>query len=137
MSRQPSSKPLSFWLHGLLLALPLGMLGPALALLETPLPDGVYRAVRGYNAVTLHCPERIEIEGVKIADGTISFQSGDVAWQGVIDREYGIIRIEAAGIAPRPTGDVHVRGHHSKARLYSDFCGSGYFRILRETPTRP
>ena len=126
-----SEKTLAFWLHGLVLSLPLALLTPALHALETPLPDGIYRAVRGYNSVQDGCPGAIEIENVRIADGTITFESGDVTWGGMIDRDTGVIRIESAGIVPKPTGTLHIRGHHARARLQSEFCGSGYFRIVR------
>jgi hypothetical protein len=126
-----SKKSPWLWLHGLVLALPIGLAGATLKALETPLPDGTYLAVRGYNAESLNCPSRIEITGVRIERGAISFESGDVAWSGTINEDTGVIRIESAGVTPRPTGDLHIRGHYSKPRLFSDFCGSGYFRIVR------
>jgi hypothetical protein len=126
-----SEKRPILWLHGLALALPLALLSPALRALETPLADGTYHAVRGYNRVQDGCPSGIEIEGVRIAAGTIWFESGGVIWRGAIDRETGVIRIESAGIEPKPSGTLHIRGHHTRARLRSEFCGSGYFRIVR------
>lgn len=126
-----SKKSPSLWLHGFVLALPIALAAPGMKALETPLAEGTYNAVRGYNAESLNCPRYIEITGVKIERGTISFESGDVAWSGMIDEETGIIRVESAGVTPRPAGDLHIRGHYSKARLFSDFCGSGYFRIVR------
>lgn len=127
----PSTKPPILWLHGFLVALPLALLSPALRALETPLPDGTYRAVRGYNAVQDGCPPAIEIENVRIANGTIWFDSGDVIWRGLIDRDNGVIRIESTGVEPKPSGTLYIRGHHTRARLESEFCGSGYFRIVR------
>lgn len=126
-----SKNPLSLLLHGALLAVPLALLAPALKALDTPLPDGSYRAIRGYGVANLNCPARIEISGVEIKDGVITFESGEVRWRGTIDTENGVIRIEAPGVTPKPSGDLHIRGHHSRASLYSDFCGRGYFRILR------
>lgn len=93
-----SEKPPTLWLHGLMLALPLALLAPALRGLETPLPDGIYRAVRGYDSGYEGCPRRIEVSGVKITLGTISFESGDVTWRGMIDSESGMIRIESEGV---------------------------------------
>ncbi len=131
MPLSASKKSPAFWVHAVLLALPIGAISPLLKALDTPLPDGVYSAVRGYNSTSLNCPGEIDIPNVRIKNGTISFESGGVAWNGAIDEKNGVIRIEGAGITPRPTGDLHIRGHHSRARLYSDFCGSGYFRIIR------
>lgn len=119
------------FLHGLLLAASIAGLSPALASLEMPLPDGVYRAERGYNAPRDICPARIEIAEVKIAGGSIEFESGGSTWSGMIDEMTGVIRIETAGIKPRPTAELNIRGHYSKAQLFSAVCGSGYFRVLR------
>ncbi len=119
------------WIHGVLLAVPLALLTPLLAGLETPLPDGSYRAVRGYRAASEACPGRAEIEAVTITAGSISFASGDTSWLGTIDRRTGVIRIETAGITPRPSSPLHIRGHYTKAQLFSAVCGVGYFRILR------
>ena len=126
-----SKKPPALWLHGFVISLSLALLAPVLHALETPIQDGTYRAVRGYNSTQDGCSGEIEIENVRIADGTISFESGDVTWRGAIDRETGVIRIESAGIVPTPTGTLHIRGHYTRARLQSEFCGSGYFRIVR------
>jgi hypothetical protein len=73
-----SDKPPILWLHGSLIALILALLPPALRALDAPLQDGVYRAVRGYNAIQEGCPSAIEVENVRIADGAIWFESGDV-----------------------------------------------------------
>jgi hypothetical protein len=126
-----SKKRPALFLHGLVLVLPLALVMPVLRALDTPLRDGIYRAVRGYNAGSEGCPRSIVVAGVKIINGTVSFTSGDAEWQGMTDQDNGVIRIEAAGLTPKPTGDFYVRGHYSRAELFSAFCGSGYFRILR------
>ncbi len=126
-----SKKPLTFWLHGLLLAAPLALLTPAIARLESPLPEGIYRAARGYNHAGESCPHRVEIAEVRVSGGIIAFESGDASWTGFINEDTGVIRIEAAGITPRPTSALHIRGHYTKAQLFSAICGSGYFRIFR------
>jgi hypothetical protein len=128
---QSSKKRPTLLLHGLILVVPLALVVPARKALDTPLRDGIYRALRGYNAGGEGCPRSIAVTGVKIMNGTISFTSGDAEWQGMIDQENGVIRIEAAGLKPKPTGEFYVRGHYSRAELFSAFCGSGYFRILR------
>ena len=126
-----SKKPPTLWLHGIVLAVPLALILPALAKMETPLPDGIYRAERGYRHVNDSCPRSIEIPEVLISKGTISFQSGDASWRGYINEASGLIRIETAGITPRPSAALHIRGHHSKAQLFSAICGAGYFWIYR------
>lgn len=131
MASRPSRKPNFAWHHGALLAASLAAWTPALASLETPLPDGSYRAERGYNAPRDICPARIEITDVKVASGTIVFESGGSQWSGMINEKTGVIRIETTGITPRPTADLNIRGHHTKAVLFSTVCGNGYFRILR------
>ncbi len=98
---------------------------------DTPLPDGTYRAERGYNAPRDICPARIEITEVKVAAGTIEFQSGGSLWFGMINEKTGVIRIETTGIKPRPTADLNIRGHHTSAQLFSTVCGAGYFRVVR------
>ncbi len=99
--------------------------------MKTPLPDGSYRAVRGYAAPKDGCPDRIEIEYVRVAAGTVRFESGGSVWSGSISEDRGIIRIETGGIEPRPSAALNIRGHHRNASLYSAVCGVGYFRILR------
>lgn len=126
-----AANPKPSFLHGILLAGSIAAISPALASLETPLPDGTYRAERGYNAPRDICPARIEISDVKVSGGAIEFESGGSVWSGMINEKTGVIRIETAGIKPRPTADLNIRGHHSKAQLYSAVCGAGYFRIIR------
>jgi hypothetical protein len=126
----PRKRSLS-WLHALLLGTSLAVHSPAVASLETPLPDGTYRAERGYNAVRDICPSRIEIAEVKIVGGKIEFESSGSIWTGIIDAKTGVIRIETAGIRPRPTAELIIRGHHTKAQMFSTICGAGYFRVLR------
>jgi hypothetical protein len=126
-----SKKPPVLWLHGLLLAAPLALLTPALASLETPLPDGIYRAERGYWHVSENCQRHAEIADVKISGGEISFENGGANWLGTISEKTGIIRIESPGITPRPKSALHIRGHYSRAQLFSAICGAGYFRIIR------
>lgn len=96
-----------------------------------PLANGVYRAERGYNRARASCPGKIEIEQVKIAAGTIEFESGGSRWFGMINEKTGVIRIETTGITPRPTAPLTIRGHYSKAQLFSTVCGAGYFRVIR------
>lgn len=96
-----------------------------------PLPDGVYRGERGYNRARASCPGKIEIQQVKIAAGTIEFESGGSRWFGMINEKTGVIRIETTGITPRPTAPLTIRGHHAKAQLFSTVCGAGYFRVVR------
>jgi hypothetical protein len=98
---------------------------------ETPLPDGTYRAERGYSTPRDICPSRIEIAEVKVSVGTIEFQSEGSFWFGMINEKTGVIRIETTGIKPRPTADLNIRGHYSNAQLFSTVCGAGYFRIVR------
>ena len=126
-----SKKPLTFWLHGLILTVPIALLTLAITYLETPLPDGVYRGARGYNYVSYSCPNRVEIAEVRISGGVIAFESGDASWTGFINESTGVIRIEAPGITPRPPSALHIRGHYTKAQLFSAICGSGYFRVFR------
>jgi hypothetical protein len=95
-----------------------------------PLSDGTYRAERGYNRPRASCPAKIEIAAVRIAAGTIEFESGGSRWSGSIDGKNGVIRIETAGITPRPTAALLIRGHFSNAQLFSAVCGAGYFRII-------
>ena len=131
MIAMSSRKSLTFWLHGLLLTAPIALLTPAIARLETPLPDGIYRAARGYNHASERCLYRVEIAEVRISSGVIAFESGDASWTGMINESTGVIRIEAPGITPRPTSALHIRGHYTKAQLFSAICGTGYFRIFR------
>lgn len=98
---------------------------------ETALPDGTYRAERGYNAPRDICPAKIDIAEVKVSAGTIEFQSGGSLWFGMINEKNGVIRIETTGIKPRPTADLTIRGHHTNAQLFSTVCGAGYFRVVR------
>ncbi len=118
-------------LHGLLLAASIAVISPAVASLETPLPDGTYRAERGYSAPRDICPARIEITGVKVVAGSIEFESGGSTWSGMINEKTGVIRIETIGIKPRPTAELNIRGHYTKAQLFSTVCGNGYFRVFR------
>ncbi len=131
MAAKTSRKPKLAWHHGAFLAAMLAVWTPALASLEIPLPDGTYRAERGYNAPRDICPSRIEISDVKIAAGTIAFESGGSQWSGMINEKTGVIRIEVTGITPRPTADLNIRGHYTKAQMFSTVCGNGYFRVLR------
>lgn len=117
--------------HGVFLAFSLGIISWTLASLETPLPEGAYRAERGYQSPRDSCPARIEIADVRIAGGTIEFESGGAVWSGTINEKTGVVRIETAGIEPRPNSDLHIRGHYAKAQLFSSVCGLGYFRVLR------
>ncbi|MBY0531094.1 MAG: hypothetical protein K2P86_03900 [Xanthobacteraceae bacterium] len=126
-----SKKPPTLWLHGLAVALPLALIMPAMAGLETPLPDGTYRAERGYRHVNDSCPRSVDIPVVRISKGTISFESGESNWAGTINEQTGVVRIETAGIAPRPNAALHIRGHYTKAQLFSAICGAGHFRIYR------
>jgi hypothetical protein len=73
----------------------------------------------------------VEIAEVRISGGVIAFESGDASWTGFINEGTGVIRIEAPGITPRPTSALHIRGHYTKAQLFSAICGTGYFRIVR------
>ncbi len=114
-----------------MLGLPIALILPAIGAMETPLPDGVYRAERGYRHVSERCPRRVEIAEVRISKGGISFESGDAIWRGTINDQTGIIRIETAGISPRPESPLHIRGHYTKAQLFSAVCGDGLFRIVR------
>jgi hypothetical protein len=98
---------------------------------EPPLPDGTYRAERGYNAPRDICPAKIDITEVKVSAGTIEFLSGGSLWFGMINEKTGVIRIETTGIKPRPTAELNIRGHHLNAQLFSTVCGAGYFRVLR------
>jgi hypothetical protein len=98
---------------------------------EMALPDGTYHAERGYNAPRDICPAKIDVSEVKVSAGTIEFQSGGSLWFGMIDERTGVIRIETAGIKPRPTAELNIRGHHLNAQLFSTVCGAGYFRVLR------
>lgn len=125
-----SRKPPSLWLHGLALALPIAFVLPLMNSLETPLPDGVYQAERGYRRVGDTCPRSVAIPKVIVANGTISFQSGEASWNGYIS-DTGVIRIETKGIDPRPSAGMHIRGHYTKAQLFSEICGAGYFWIYR------
>ncbi len=124
-------KPALAWHHSAFLAAALSIWTPALANLETPLPDGIYRAERGYHAPRDICPSRIEITSVKVAGGAIEFESGGSQWSGLISEKTGVIRIETSGIKPRPTAELNIRGHYTKAQMFSAVCGSGYFRVIR------
>jgi hypothetical protein len=126
-----SKKSPALWLHGVMLAAPLAVVMLAMNSLETPLPEGTYRAERGYRQVSDHCPRSVEIPEVIISKGTIAFRSGDANWLGMINDATGVIRIETAGITPRPNAPLHIRGHYTKAQLFSAICGAGYFRIYR------
>ena len=126
-----SKKPAVLWLHGVVLAAPLALVTLTMTSLETPLPEGIYRAERGYRHVSDNCPRNVEIPEVIVSKGTIAFRSGDANWLGMINDKTGVIRIETAGITPRPSATLHIRGHYTKAQLFSAICGAGYFRIYR------
>jgi hypothetical protein len=100
------------------------------ALPPATLSDGTYKAERGYNRPRASCPAKIEIMAVKIAAGTIEFESGGSRWFGSTNDKNGVIRIETAGISPRPTAALLIRGHFTNAQLFSAVCGAGYFRII-------
>jgi hypothetical protein len=129
MTRAPTSIVALFCLASATLFAPVAALPQPKQ--ETPLPDGTYRAERGYNAPRDICPAKIEIAEVKVAAGTIEFQSGGSLWFGMINEKTGVIRIETTGIKPRPTADLNIRGHHANAQLFSTVCGAGFFRIIR------
>jgi len=126
-----SKKPAVLWLHGVVLAAPLALVTLTMTSLETPLSDGTYRGERGYRQVSDNCPRSVEIPEVIISKGTITFRSGEANWLGMINDKTGVIRIETAGITPRPSATLHIRGHYTKAQLFSAICGAGYFRIYR------
>lgn len=96
-------------------------------------PDGQYRAVRGYHVQKIpDCQLHYVVNSVFVDDGTIKFQSDGRTWSGTIDQVTGMVNIGMSGIKPQPNQNTYIRGRFDDAELYNGFCGGGTFSLLTD-----
>jgi hypothetical protein len=99
------------------------------------LPNGTYRAVRGYNTPRgSECQARYPIPAVNIRNGSISFENSNFLWEGTIDQVTGHIEIPDSRVINRKTGrrsqrGLSISGNYRNAAMQSGECGPGFFRI--------
>lgn len=107
------------------------------------LPNGVYNAERGYTGSRsrsdpVNCPPSTSFL-VKIEDELLSFEGQEMnasgpymrRWLGSINQTNGIIAVRGSDASPPTRNPLTITGHFGSASIESNYCGSGYFRILR------
>lgn len=91
--------------------------------------DGTYQGTRGYyNPSYPYCHGTYSFQAT-VENGIISFESDGHYWEGTIDMATGQVHIPYAGVTPPYKDPVSIVGHYSNGRLYSGYCGEGYFRL--------
>jgi hypothetical protein len=97
---------------------------------EVMLPNGKYTATRGYNLQRSDdCKSEYKFN-VAVKDGKINFESDGRYYDGEVNQKSGYIEAIDGRNAHPPTKTAFlVKGNYSNAKMTSDFCGQGYFRI--------
>lgn len=94
------------------------------------IPNGRYAGVRGYkNPSFPYCLPRYDFEA-DISNNVVTFESDDRIWYGTLDQRSGQIDIRASGVTPAPSQNIWIRGPWTQARMWSAYCGEGYFTII-------
>ena len=101
---------------------------------STLLASGTYAGVRGYTdygrpKANSECLQEYHFEA-EVANNELTFWSEGRIFTGSID-ERGRIRITNLGVSPPTKSRFSVTGFLDDAKMYSDYCGSGYFRLMR------
>lgn len=97
--------------------------------------DGVYTGARGYTEAgrpsqDAECLSAYPDFRLEIYKHEFTFRSDGREWRGKVSED-GRVRITCADIEPRTKYAASITGPISDARLYSGFCGNGYFRLTR------
>ena len=64
----------------------------------------------------------------EINDGTIRFWSDGRTFSGSVDSN-GFVRIDRSGLSPSSKTAFSIEGPLNNARMYSGYCGNGYFKL--------
>ena len=96
--------------------------------------NGTYNVTRGYTgripkSKRRHCKRRYTLTAW-VENGWITYNSDGRSWRGRVD-DSGMISINGRDARPRTKSRFSISGHISDARMYSAFCGSGYFRAVK------
>ncbi|WP_375175617.1 caspase family protein [Pseudooceanicola sp.] len=94
--------------------------------------NGSYSGWRGYTDGGRRSPSK-ECLGrysftAQIDNGTIQFWSDGRTFTGSIDQS-GNVRIDRTGLSPQSRTPFTIEGPLTEARMYSGYCGNGYFRL--------
>jgi TPR repeat protein len=94
--------------------------------------NGSYSGWRGYTDGGRRSPSK-ECLGrysftVEIVDGTIRFWSDGRTFTGTVDPN-GWVRVDKSGLSPQSRTAFTIEGPLTEARMYSGYCGNGYFRL--------
>ena len=94
--------------------------------------NGSYSGWRGYTDGGRRSPSK-ECLGrysftAEINDGTIKFWSDGRTFTGSVDPS-GFVRIDRSGLSPQSRTPFTIEGPLTEARMYSGYCGNGYFRL--------
>ena len=110
------------------------------AVMATPAPqghpaaryNGSFKGWRGYTDAGRRSPSRECLKTysftAEITDGTIRFWSDGRTFTGTVDAG-GIVSIDRSGLSPRSRTPFTIEGPLTEARMYSGYCGNGYFRL--------
>ena len=94
--------------------------------------NGTYSGLRGYTdsgrrSPNAECLNQYSFTA-RVENGTITFWSDNRDFTGQVDLQ-GNIALDRNGLSPRSKTDFWIQGHVSNARMYSGYCGHGYFRL--------
>ncbi|MBR9766571.1 MAG: hypothetical protein GYB53_24410, partial [Rhodobacteraceae bacterium] len=94
--------------------------------------NGSYQGLRGYTdsgrrSPNAECLSQYSFTA-EVRDGTVTFWSDGRTFTGQLDLE-GNIGIDRTGLSPGSKTEFWIQGQAGNARMYSGYCGNGYFRL--------
>lgn len=94
--------------------------------------NGTYSGLRGYTdggrrSPNAECLNQYSFTAT-VENGTIRFWSDNRNFTGQVDLD-GNISLDRSGLSPSSKTEFWIRGHVSNARMFSGYCGNGYFQL--------
>lgn len=105
---------------------------------EKPRFDGSYTGVRGYTERNRRSPNKSCLGRynftAQVRDGRITFHSDGRSWTGAVGPD-GRVTINRTGVNPPTKTEMwitaDINGNRADGKMYSGFCGEGYFSMTR------
>ncbi|CAA6821485.1 MAG: Unknown protein [uncultured Sulfurovum sp.] len=102
---------------------------------QTSVFDGKYQGIRGYTdddrrSPLNYCLKRYAFNAT-IENNKLTFKSDNRTFTGEVNSK-GVVFINETDIWPQPKQGLIITGAIENAKMTSEYCGNGYFRLYKE-----